>query len=48
MTSTIILTHLCTFNYCYILRLNTQFSAMLALYEFKLLDGVNDCHLMAQ
>ena len=50
MTSSIISTHLGTPFHCYIryILLNTLFSAILALHEIKLIDGVNYCHLRAQ
>ena len=50
MTSNISLTHLCTFYYCYIryISLNTLFSAILASFEVKLLEDVDNCHLTAQ
>ena len=50
MTSSISLTHLGTFYYCYIcyISLNIYFSAILASYEVKLLEDVDNCHLRAQ
>ena len=50
MTSSISLTHLGTFYYCYIcyISLNISFSAILASYEVKLLEDVDNCHLRAQ
>ena len=50
MTSSISLTHLGTFYSCYIryIYLNTLFSAILASYEVKLLEDVDNCHLRAQ
>ena len=50
MTSSITSTHLDTFYYCYIcyISLNIYFSAILATYEVKLLEDVDNCHLRAQ
>ena len=50
MTSSISLTYLGTFYYCYIryISLNTLFSEILASYEVKLLEGVDNCNLRAQ
>ena len=50
MTSSISLTYLGAFNYCYTryVSFNTLFSAILASYEIKLLEDVDNCHLMAQ
>ena len=50
MTSSISLTHLGTFYYCYMryFSLNTLFSAILASYEVKLLEDVDNGHLRAQ
>ena len=50
VTSRISLTHLGTFYYCYIryISLNTLFSAILASYEVKRLEDVDNCHLTAQ
>ena len=44
MTSSISLTHLGTFYYCYIryISLDTLFSAILASYEVKLLEDVDN------
>ena len=49
-SSSISLTCLGTFYYCYIryISLNTLFSAILASYEVKLLDDVDNCHLRAK
>ena len=50
MTSSISLIHLGTFFYYFIryISLNTLFSAILASYEVKLLEDVDNCHLRAQ
>ena len=52
MTSSISLTHLGTFYYCYIryisLNILHVFSAILASYEIKLLEDEDNCHLRAQ
>ena len=50
MTNSISLTHLGTFYYCNIcyISLNIYFSTILASYEVKLLEDVDDCHLRAQ
>ena len=50
MTSSISLTHLGTFHYCYIryISLNMLFSAILASYKVKLIEDVDNCHLRAQ
>ena len=50
MNSSISLTYLGTFYYCYIryISLIHYFSAILASYEVKLLEDVENCHLRAQ
>ena len=50
MTSSISLTHLDTFYYCYVryMSLNILFSAILASYEVKLLEDEDNCHLRTQ
>ena len=50
MTRDISLTDLGTFYDCFIryISLNTLFSALLASYEVKLLEDVDNCHLRAQ
>ena len=50
MTSSIRLTHLGTFYYCYIryISLNTLSSAILASFDVKMLEDVDNCHLRAQ
>ena len=50
MTSSISLTHLGTFYYCYIryMSLNILFSVILASYEVKLLEVDDNFHLRAQ
>ena len=47
MTSSLSLTHLGTFYYCYI-RYISFLNTLLASYEDKLQEDVDNCHLRAQ